>query len=108
MNGGVSRLVSSARRKWKTISTKGVLKMIPTTPGCILDSFDKDVLRCILREDHVQFLSWQTRRLRQKGEEKLFSYSIRKVSKETIWKIYVREVLNESGQEMSDIRQGLV
>lgn len=98
VNGGFQRLLSAARKDWKTICTDGSISIVPISRICISDSYVKDVIRYIFREDHVQFLSWGTRRLRHNGELKIFPDILRKVSKETIWNNFVREVLSGNVQ----------
>lgn len=99
VNGGFSRMLASARKDWTNIFVDGANNIVPTTRVCISDTYIKDVIRFIFREDHVQFLSCGTRRVRHNGELKIFPDILRKVSKQTIWENYVREVLNSDERE---------
>lgn len=84
LNGGFSRALSASRKDWLTLIRKGTFTPIVNTRKCISDDYLKVVVKFILRDDHVQLLSWGSRRLKCNGKWKVFPDIIRKVSKETI------------------------
>lgn len=61
---------------------------------CISDAYLKEVIRFILIFDHIQLLSWGSRRLRYDGEWKTLPDMLRTVTNETIWKSLEREILD--------------
>lgn len=77
----------------------GILTTIVTRRTCIPDDYVREFKRFILKDEHVQLISWGTRILKSQGKWKVFTYITRKGTMETIWRKFVREKMDVSIDE---------
>lgn len=77
------------------------------TKLCISDMYLKEVIRFIMRDDHVQMLSWGSRRIKYNEKTKVSPDIIRKWRKKEYGVSFEREVLKKNISSYRSNLQGM-
>ena len=91
MNGYIGAMYTHGRNHSIALEKRGTLPRMKYTRGRVEGRVIKYALSYVFRSEHVQILSWGTKRIMHDGKWVRFPAVERKMSLEHLWRTYENE-----------------